>query len=420
MTGSGAGARRIDADVLVVGAGPGGSAAAYHLARQGVDVLLADRSSFPREKVCGDGLTPRAVAALDRVGVDLLDPGFARADGLRTYGMNGRVIDLRWPKLGAWPDYALVRTRRDLDELIVARAVRAGARFRPSFEVGDPVIDRGRVVGARASDEGGEPVEVRARYVIAADGASSRLAAGAGVRRDPTRAIGVAARRYYRSERPFEPVFESFLDIREAGAAIPGYGWIFFLPGGIVNVGAGLLSTFSGFARTSARRVFDAFVRRLPAGWGVDEEHALGPVRSGPLPTAMNRTPLAVPGMLLVGDAAGMVNPYNGEGISTAMESAETAAELVTESLRRGRPGVAQMYPTVLRQRYGRYYFIGNNWARLLGKPAFMRFAVRYGLPRAALMRFALRFFANLTDGRDGDFEDRLMHLLISMAPEGR
>lgn len=409
----------IETDVLVVGAGPGGAATAYHLARHGVDVLLVDRERFPREKVCGDGLTPRGVAALERAGVDVRDPGFARADGLRTYG-TGATIELDWPKLDSWPDYGLVRTRRDLDHLIVRRAATAGARVREGVDVGEIVRREGWVAGARGSGEGGDPVEVQARYVVAADGASSRLGGQVGIRRDPTRAIGVAARRYYRATRPVQPVFESFLNVRQEQGLIPGYGWIFSLPDGTVNVGTGLLSTFAGFRATSARRIFDAFVRQLPPDWGIVEENALGPVRSGPLPTGLNRRPLAVPGMLLVGDAAGMVNPFNGEGISTAMESGEIAAELLVDALARNRAAVAQMYPTVLRQRYGRYYHIGNNWARLLGRPTFMRLAVRYGLPRIWLMRFALRFLANLTDGRGGDLEDRLMHLLVSMAPEGR
>jgi flavin-dependent dehydrogenase len=200
---------------------------------------------------------------------------------------------------------------------------------------------------------------------------------------------------------------------------MPGYGWIFFLPDGTLNVGAGLLSTFRGFREVSAKRVFDAFVRGLPEEWEVTEDNALGPVRSGPLPTSLNRSPLAVPGMLLVGDAAGTINPFNGEGISCAMESAEVAAELLVEAMAKDRPGIAAMYPTVLKHRYAKYYAIGNLWARIIGNPSVMRVAVRYGVPRKRLMAFALRLMANLSDGEDGDFEDRLMHLVVSMGSEG-
>ena len=120
-----------------------------------------------------------------------------------------------------------------------------------------------------------------------------------------------------------------------------------------MNLGAGLLNTFRGFKDISAQRLFDAFAAMMPPEWGVSEETAVGRVRSGPLPMGGSRRPAAVPGMLLIGDAAGMVNPFNGEGIAYAMESGEVAAELAHEALVRGRPGIAQMYPTVLRERYG-------------------------------------------------------------------
>jgi flavin-dependent dehydrogenase len=184
-------------------------------------------------------------------------------------------------------------------------------------------------------------------------------------------------------------------------------------------VGAGLLNTFKGFRDVSAQRVFDAFIKGLPPEWEVTEENALGPVRSGPLPTSLNRSPLALPGMLLVGDAAGTINPFNGEGISCAMESAEIAAELLVDALAKDRPGIAAMYPTLMRQRYASYYAMGNLWTKWIGNPTFMRLAVRYAVPRTHLMAFALRVLANLTDGAEGDFQDRLMHLMVSLAPEG-
>jgi menaquinone-9 beta-reductase len=131
----------------------------------------------------------------------------------------------------------------------------------------------------------------------------------------------------------------------------------------------------------------------------------------------MNRRPLAVPGMLLVGDAGGVTNPFNGEGIAYAMETGELAAELIADALARDRPAVAHLYPVLLRERYARYYFIGQQWVRMIGHPRFMRFAVKYGFPRQTLMRFALTFMANLTDGKDGSAKDRLMHAMVAMAP---
>jgi len=411
----------VEADVLVVGAGPGGAAAAYHLARHGADVLMVDKAVFPRDKVCGDGLTPRAVKAVAAMGIDWRDHGFARATGLRTYGTEGTILDLPWPKLRDWPDVGLVMPRFDFDHLLAKRAMEGGARLEQGVEAVRPLMDGAWVTGAELKDAEGRTRTVRTRYVVAADGRASRLGQAAGVRRDPTRAIGTGARRYYRSPRPFEPILESFLNLRwggSEGGVIPGYGWIFFCGDGVVNVGAGLQSTFRDFHSTSARKIFDAFVQGLPEEWGIGEENALAPIASGALPMAMNRRPAAVPGMLMVGDAAGMVNPFNGEGISSAMESGQLAAELIVDALGRDRAGIAQLYPLVLQQRYGRYYAAGNRWARLIGDPAVMRLAVKYGIPRRRLMRFALRVLANLSDGKDGDIDDRLMTALLSLAPE--
>jgi geranylgeranyl reductase family protein len=410
--------RAFDTDVLVVGAGPGGSAAAYHLARHGLDVTLMERASFPREKVCGDGLTPRSVRSLLRMGIDVDDPGFERVIGLRVYSRR-TTIELRWPELRDFPDFGLVRTRMDLDELLARRAERAGARLLERTEaVG--VLERGGWVEgvlARGSDDrDAEPRAMRARLVLAADGAASRLGARMGVRRDESRPLGIAARRYYRIPRHPGPWFESWLDLWEGEKILPGYGWLFPLADGTVNIGAGLLNTFRGFKDISAQRLFRAFAAMMPPEWGVSEETAVGRVSSGPLPMGGGRRPAAVPGMLLVGDAAGIVNPFNGEGIAYAMESGEVAAELAHDALTSGRMGLAQMYPAVLRERYGRYFSLGRGFARAIGHPNVMRGATRYLLPNQPIMNFAMRMLANLTDGRDGDAQDRLLYVIERLA----
>jgi geranylgeranyl reductase family protein len=405
-------------DVLVVGAGPGGSTAAYFLALHGVDVALVDKAAFPRDMPCGDGLTPRAVKVLLDMGVDTAEPGFARVEGLRIQG-RAAFLELPWPVLSEWPGYGLVRTRNDFDHLLAQRAAKAGARLWERTEAVGPSFRDGWVTGAtlrEVTDDGDEETRtVQAKFVLAADGAASRFAQQAGVRRDASRPLGIAARRYYRMQRPQEPWLESWLDLWEGDALLPGYGWLFPLPDGTVNVGAGLLNTFKGFKDVSAQKLFDAFVAMLPEDWGINEETAEGRVLSGSLPMGMNRRPLAMPGMLVVGDAAGLVNPFNGEGISYAMESGQLAAELVYEALVANRPGLAHVYPTELRRRYGRYFHIGRTFVRAIGKPQVMRTLTRYGLPQEWLMRFAMRFMANLTDGPDGDAQDRLMDVLLRL-----
>jgi menaquinone-9 beta-reductase len=410
-------ARSTEVDVLVVGAGPAGAAAAYHLARHGTNVLAVDRATFPREKVCGDGLTPRGVKQLLAMGIDVADPGFTRIVGLRSYGSDGFVLELPWPEVSSFPDFGVVRTRHDLDALLVDAARKAGALVWEGTEAERPIVDRGWVTGAVVRRGDGEPEEVRARFVIACDGAASRFGQPAGVRRDPARPLGVAARRYFRTPRPLQPYFESWLNLRHEGRYLPGYGWLFPVGDGIVNVGAGLLNTSRDFKHLSGKKVYEVFLRQLPEEWELIEERAVGGLMSGPLPMGLNRRPAAVPGLLLAGDAGGVVNPFNGEGIAYAMETAAMAAELVHESLVLGRPALAHLYPTLLRERYARYYALGRAFVRVIGRPAIMEAAVRYGLPRERLMRFLLKLMANITDGRTGDADDRVMSALVRLAP---
>jgi geranylgeranyl reductase family protein len=405
-------------DVLVVGGGPGGAAAAYHLARHGIDVTVVDRATFPREKVCGDGLTPRAVRSLLRMGVDTDDPAFERVLGLRVHSRT-TTIELPWPDLEAFPGYGLVMPRDGFDHLLMQLAVKAGARFLEATDAVGPVIDGGWVRGAMvrpAGERDAEPTPLSARVTIASDGAASRFAAPAGVRRIDRRPLGIAARRYYRVPYHPGPWFESWLDLWDGDLLLPGYGWLFPMAGGRINVGAGLLNTFRNFEEISAQQLFSAFARMLPDEWQIGEDTAEGRVLSGPLPMSFNRAPLAVPGMVLIGDAAGAVNPFNGEGIAYAMETGEIAAELVHESLAMARPGLLARYPQVLRDTYGRYFFIGRRFASMVGNPAIMGNATKYLLPNRRVMAFALRVMGNLTDGPDGDLQDKLFAVMQRVA----
>ena len=408
----------LETDVLVVGAGPGGSAAAYHLARHGVDVTVIDKAAFPREKVCGDGLTPRSVKAIQDMGVDTDDPRFEKVIGLRTHARR-TTIQLPWPDLTSFPPFGLVMPRDGFDHLLVQRAVKAGANLLERTEAIAPVVAEGYVRGAtvRATGERDEePGTIRARYVLAADGAASRFATPVGVTRDTSRPLGIAARRYFRIDYHPGPWIESWLDLWDGDLLLPGYGWLFPVAGGRINLGAGLLNTFSNFQDISAQRLFDAFARMLPKGWGIGEETAEGRVLSGPLPMGLNRTPQAVPGLLLIGDAAGAINPFNGEGIAYAIETGKMAADLVHEALVHDRPGITMQYPQVLQDAYGAYYRVGRQFAKLIGKPAIMGRATNHLLPRRRIMAFALRAMANLSDGRDGDLQDRMLDLALRVA----
>ncbi|MCN0178531.1 geranylgeranyl reductase family protein [Salinispora arenicola] len=416
-----------DADVIVVGAGPGGSATAYHLARHGVRVLLLEKTEFPREKVCGDGLTPRAVRQLVRMGVDTsVEAGWLRNRGLRVIG-GGLRLELDWPDLASFPNYGLVRTRLDFDDLLARQAVSAGAKLRTGVEVTGPTLDRaGRVVGVEAAvGPEREPVTFRAPLVVAADGVSGRFPLALGLAKRDDRPIGVAVRRYYRcAVKHDDNYLESWLELRSKGsdALLPGYGWIFGLGDGRVNVGLGVLNSSSAFGKTNYRRLLTDWLANTPEEWGItDETNAEGPILGAALPMGFNRVPHYSRGTLLVGDSGGMVNPFNGEGIAYAMESGELAAEIAVQALARPagveRERALAAYPTELKARFGGYYRLGGIFVKLIGRPEIMRAATKYGLPHPMLMRFVLKLLANLTDPRDGDAMDRVINAMTKAAP---
>jgi menaquinone-9 beta-reductase len=414
------------ADVVVVGAGPAGSTAAYHLASTGLNVLVLEKSGFPREKVCGDGLTPRAVAQLVRMGIDLDAPGWIRNKGLRVIG-GGSRLELRWPDLSSYPDFGLVRTRYDFDELLATRARQAGAKLLEHTTVTAPLTDRaGRVVGVTATTGPDKtPLTVKAPITLSCDGVSGRLGLSLGLAKKDNRPIGVAVRRYYTSPRHDDDYLESWLELWDGtpgqSRQLPGYGWIFGVGDGRSNVGLGVLNSSASWGQADYRGMLKSWLGALPEEWGYAEENATGPIRGAALPMGFNRTPHYTRGMLLVGDSGGMVNPFNGEGIAYAMESASMAAEVVVQALARpagpARERALQAYPTALRETYGGYYRLGTLFVKMIGNPAFMRAATRHGLPHPTLMRFVLKLLANLTDPKGGDAMDRVINGLAKVAP---
>jgi menaquinone-9 beta-reductase len=410
------------ADVIVVGAGPGGSAAAYHLATAGLDVLMLEKTSFPREKVCGDGLTPRAVKALTAMGISIDEgDGWLRNKGLRIIGGGGR-IELAWPDLSAFPGFGTIRARTDFDQLLARHAQKAGVRLRENVTVVGPRLDErtGRVTGVVAKD-GQEEKGYGARVVIAADGNSSRLSISMGLHKRDDRPLGVAVRTYYKSPRHDDDYLEAWLDLWDGKSLLPGYGWIFGMGDGTSNVGLGLLNTSAAFGHIDYRALLRRWLSAMPAEWGFAEENRTGPVRGAALPMGFNRTPHYTRGLVLVGDAGGMVNPFNGEGIAYAMESGEIAARSIVQALARptasGTERVLQGYPAALKENYGGYYTLGRTFVKMIGNPSFMKFATRHGIKRPAVMRMTMKLLGNLTEPRGGDAVDRVINALSKIAP---
>ncbi|WP_146928078.1 geranylgeranyl reductase family protein [Cellulomonas xylanilytica] len=417
------GATHDDADVIVVGAGPAGSAAAFHCASAGLDVLLLEKSEFPRDKVCGDGLTPRAVAELVRMGLPVREQdGWIRNVGLRVIG-GGHRLELPWPELSSYPSYGLAKSRMSLDHTLAEHARAAGAKLQERTTVTGPVHDErsGRVVGVQAKVEG-ETVTYRAPVVIAADGVSARLATGMGLEKRMDRPMGVAVRTYFQTPRHDDPWMESHLELRDDdGNLMPGYGWIFSLGDGTANVGLGSVASTAAPTKVDYKKLFATWMRHVPDEWEFTPDNQVGPVKGAALPMGFNRGPLYGNGLLLAGDSAGMISPFNGEGIAYGLQAGRVAADAISQGLARGtaagRERAFATYERRMKDDLGGYYTLGRVFVRLIEHPEVMRVCTRYGLPRPLVMKFVLKLLSDCYEPRGGDLVDRVIAGLARIAP---
>lgn len=413
--------------VLIVGAGPAGSSAAYYLAAAGMDVTVLEKTRFPREKVCGDGLTPRAVREIQQLGLPHASSEWRRTRGLRLVA-RGRSVEVPWPELSDFPNYGLIRTRLGFDQELAEHARAAGAQILEGHSVVSlSTDDDGRVSGARAArldDAGrktGEQVDFAADVVLAADGNSSRSALSVGLAKRDDRPLGVAVRTYFTSPRHQEDWMEGWLELAGPKGPLPGYGWVFGVGDGTCNVGLGILNSSSSFGRLDYRQVLRDWTAAMPPEWGFAEANQVGEIRGAALPMGFNRTPHYSPGLLLLGDAGGMVSPFNGEGISYAMESARFAAEILQRASgaesRVALDRAMADYAVQIRAEWGKHFTLGRGFAQLIGRPNIMKLALLTGMPVPPLMRFVVRLMANLTDQVDQDASDRVAHLLERLVP---
>ena len=558
------------ADVIVVGAGPAGSSAAYHMATLGLDVILLEKQELGRDKVCGDGLTPSAVRELVSMGVDT--SGWQRNRGLRVIG-GGHLLHFPWPEQASFPSYGMARPRALLDRDLAEHAAAAGARLLTGVTVTGPVTSpTGRVTGVEARPtnrvaypgiEG--PTTFTAPLVVDAGGVSARLATAVGRIKNERRPMGVAVRAYFRSPRAKDAWMESRLELwdgtpgksdllpgygwiwsvgeglvnvglgsvssraqatsidyravfnrwmdnvpaswgftkenqvgglvsaalpmafnrkphyadglmllgdaggvsarlatalgrtknerRPMGVAVrayfrsprakdawmesrlelwdgkpgksdllPGYGWIWSVGEGLVNVGLGSVSSRASATAIDYRAVFNRWMDNVPASWGFTKENQVGGLVSAALPMAFNRKPHYADGLMLLGDAGGMVSPFNGEGIAQALLSGRLAAQAAAQASARtttsGREQVLAQYPKALSSEMGGYYTLGRVFVALIEHPEVMRLCTRYGLPRKRLMKLVTKLLSDGWERRGGDGIDHFIQLLTRMVPE--
>ncbi|MGN6332669.1 MAG: geranylgeranyl reductase family protein [Motilibacteraceae bacterium] len=387
--------RELRTELLVVGAGPAGAAAAAWAARAGHEVLLVDRADFPRDKTCGDGLTPRAVAELDALGLG----EWLRAQhlnvGLRARGF-GQELFLRWPTTAEFQGIGSAVPRTELDARIRQVALDAGAAPLTATAVGADV-EGGAISAVHLRDADG-PLTVRAERVVVADGARSQLGRHLGRHWDRSTAYGVAARAYVEIGAPDDLWISSDLELRDAqGEVLPGYGWVFPLGGGRVNIGVGTLATDARPADVNLRRLLDTYTDTQRDQWDIKGE----PQRfaSALLPMGGAVSGIAGRNWVMVGDAAGCVNPLNGEGIDYGLETGRLAADLLFQLAH----DVATAWPALLRRRYGVAFSVARRAAALLTHPRFVPTFGPAGMRSPLLMKLALRVMGNLVTEEDTD-----------------
>ena len=368
-------------DIAVIGAGPAGSSAAAWSARGGAKVALFEKAARGRDKSCGDGLTPRAVAECRRLGIDL--DGFHRIDGLRVQA--GRTVrEVLWPD-GVFPPVGAVAPRAQFDAMVMQSAVDSGADLRENAPA-EPWFEDGRVVGVISNGE-----HIRAGLTVIASGAGSPAARAVGATRVSSSPFGLAIRAYIPSTRADDRYMEACLTVEGPdGALIPGYGWVFPAGDGVVNIGVGALSTMKNFSDLNLNTMLDAYTAQVRDSWGLGEFVAR--------PKAW-RLPMHVehrggPGWVVVGDAAGLVNPFNGEGIDYALESGRHAAECFLAE-----PGTAwAAYQAVLRAEYDPVFATARRFAWVIGRPRLLRALLGLALSTGFTMRLVLDIMANLVD----------------------
>ncbi|MBB3042949.1 geranylgeranyl reductase family protein [Nocardioides soli] len=381
-------------DVLVVGAGPAGSAAAAWAARSGAEVVLADAAIFPRDKTCGDGLTPRAIGELQRLGLEDWLRAHTVNRGLRAHGF-GQTLLLPWPG-GNLPDWGSAVARTELDDHLRTTAIKSGATAIDGHRAFDVRRAGGRVTAVVFRTDHG-PVEIGCRRLIVADGVRSPLGKVLGREWHRDTVYGVAGRSYVASDMSDDPWISSHLELRGAdGEILSGYGWIFPLGTGEVNLGVGTLAT--------AKRPADLAIKPLMAhyaGERRDDFQLTGELRmptSALLPMGGAVSNVAGPNWALIGDAAACVNPLNGEGIDYGLETGRLVAEVLSEH-----DDLSAVWPALLRDHYGEAFSIARRLAGLVTVPRLLPTLGPVGMRSDWLMTLALRWMGNLVTDDDRD-----------------
>ncbi len=403
-----------EVDVAIVGGGPSGAAAAHLLASLGHSVIVCEKKSFPREKTCGDGLTPRAVKMLQDMGLGAAIDTWEKVEGLRVHAA-GRTLALPWPELDDFPGFGLVKPRRELDRIVLDNAEAAGAKVLYETQVIEPLWDDGVVRGVVAKRDG-DTETIRSKWVVCAEGAATKFSRTLGRERNLDYPMGLAIRQYFRSPMEHSGWFEAYLDVRSGPKQLPGYGWVFPVGDGTANAGVGLLSTYGGWKAVNLHDLQNNFIAQLPPEWEENSDTVCSKPRAGRLFMGSSVWPPHGPGFVLTGDAAGMINPCNGEGIAYGYETGRIAGRHIHKALEGGSSPALEGYTRELEDIYGPYFRLGRRFVKLIGHPALMEKLVGMAMHSRTVMSFALTLLANLEDTKAHNAEQRGLKVMKKLA----
>jgi geranylgeranyl reductase family protein len=411
---------RSSTEVLVVGGGPAGCAAAIRLAAVGHEVTVLESRSAGDAGASGDLLVPAAVDELADLGIDVDAIGAHRITGSRLTH-DGRTASVRWPHTPSGTEHGAVVRRSTLNAALRARADDLGAEVRLGTLATSPIVERGFVRGASVLTGQNTTDEIMCRFLLVADGANSRFGRGLGTHRDRRWPYAISASTYVHSGRSDDTWIETALAPPDAnGNAVTGHGWVHPLGDGTLNVGVTALSSYRDIRGVNIIKMLDAFATSVSSSWSFDpDERLVEPVRRR-TPLGGSVSPTMGPTFLVAGDAAGMANPFNGHGIRAALVTGSTAADVLDEALTAGNSTTLQQYPALLDDAIGQYHKVGRLTARFLGRPLLLRTALRTGLRSDAVMGAVLRIATNeLRDGEVGGAERayRLATVVARFAP---
>ncbi len=414
-------------DVLVIGGGPAGASTASRLAAAGHAVTLVERRATPTIVARGDVLVPAACRELVDLGIDLGSVGGHVLDGARLWH-GGRSIALRWPD----DDEGWAVSRSALDTALLDHARDAGVNVLTGAEATDPIVERGFVRGATIvpneaigvadpADHLAEVTDVRCRFLVVADGARSRFGRGLGTTRDRRWPYALSAACYFESDRGGDTWVDTVLGLAGPDdTPVAGHGWVNPVGDGRVDVGVTVLSSYRNVRGVNVVKLFDEFAHSTAERWRFDPAARLTDPARMRIPLGGSIGPKMGPTFLVVGDAAGMANPFNSHGVTGALLTGRIAADVLDEALSVGNSTTLQQYPALLDDALAQYHKVGRLTARFLGRPWLLRTALRSGIRSEAAMGAALRIATNeLRDGETGGAERayRLATVLTRFAP---